>query len=72
MKKQISLAIKNELTVKIENKFPDYDLSEILIRMDYLKRIEIEECLEYSTGELLATCIKRKFKETKIRAARLK
>ena len=72
MKKQISVAVKNELTVKIENKFSDGDLSEIMMPLDYLKRTQIEECLHSETWELFTKEIKRKFKETKIRAARLK
>jgi len=71
MKKQISIAVKNELTVKIENKFPHDDVSEILVPLDYLKRNEIEECLENKTWQLFTNCISRKFKETKFRAARL-
>ena len=72
MKKQISVAVKNELIVNIENKFPDDDVSEILMQMDYLKRTEIEECLEYKTWELFIQAIKRKFNDSKIRASRLK
>lgn len=72
MKKQISVAVKNELTVKIENKFCDRDLSEILMPLDYLKRSEIEECLQSETWELFTKGIKRKFNDSKIRAARLK
>ncbi len=72
MKKQISAAVKNELTVKIENKFRDGDMSEILMPLDYLNRTEIEECLQSETWELFSHGIKRKFKDSKIRAARLK
>ena len=72
MKKQISVAVKNELTVSIENKFHDGDLAEILVPLDYLKRSEIEECLKHETWELFTNCIKRKFNDAKIRAARLK
>ncbi len=72
MKKQISVAVKNELTVKIENKFHDGDLSEILMPLDYLNRIEIEECLQSETWEQFTKGIKRKFNDSKIRAARLK
>ena len=71
MKKQISVAVKNELTVNIENKFHDCDLSEILTPLDYLKRNEIEECLKCESWELFTTCIKHKFNNAKIRAARL-
>ncbi|HOX81501.1 MAG TPA: hypothetical protein PLJ60_05810 [Chryseolinea sp.] len=71
MKKQISIAVKNELTVKIENKFPHDDVSGILLPLDYLKRTEIEECLENKTWELFTSCINRKFKETKFRAVRM-
>ena len=72
MKKQISVAVKNELTVEIENKFPDGDVSEIMMAMDYLKRTEIEECLKNETWELFTNVIKRKFNDSKIRASRLK
>lgn len=72
MKKQISVAVKNELTVNIENKFHDYYLSEILMPLDYLKRNEIEECLKCETWELFTSCIKHKFSDAKIRASRLK
>lgn len=72
MKKQISIAVKNELTVRIENKFPDSDLSEIHMPLDYLKRNEIEECLKHETWEVFTSCIKRKFNDAKIRAVRLK
>ena len=71
MKKQISVAVKNELTVAIENKFHDCDLSEILMPLDYLKRSEIEECLKSETWELFTNCIKRRFNDAKIRAVRL-
>ena len=72
MKKQISLAVKNELTVMIENKFPHEDVSEILMPLDYLKRTEIEECLPSETWELFTKAIKHKFNDSKIRASRLK
>ncbi len=72
MKKQISVAVKNELTVRIENKFPHEDMSEILVPLDYLKRTEIEECFENKTWEPFTNAINRKFKDAKIRAARLK
>lgn len=72
MKKQISVAVKNELTVEIENKFPDCDVSEIMMAMDYLKRTEIEECLKNEPWELFTQAIKRKFNDSKIRASRLK
>jgi len=71
MKKQISVAVKNELTVKIENKFPDGDLTEILVPLDYLKKNEIEECLEQKTWELFVNSVKRKFKDSRNRASRL-
>lgn len=71
MKKLISVGIKNELTVKIENKFPD-DISEIMIPLDYINRTDIEECLKQETWELFTKAVKRKFNESKIRAARLK
>ncbi len=72
MRKQISTGVKNELTVKIENKFHDTDLSEILVPLNYLKRTEIEECLQHDSWELFINAVNRKFKDAKIRAARLK
>lgn len=72
MKKQISVAVKNELSVAIENKFHDHDISEILVPLDYLKRNETEECLKSETWALFTVCIRRKFNDAKIRAARLK
>lgn len=71
MKKKISVAVKNELTVAIENKFPHDDLSEILMELDYLKRNEIEECLKQETWELFVQDTKRRFKNSKYRASRL-
>jgi len=72
MKKQISVGVKNELVVKIENKFRDHDLTEILVPLDYLKRTEIEECMKSDTWELFTQSIKRKFNDSKIRVVRLK